>query len=177
MSQLSNKDLFIAMVPNFGANIPANAIQVHIDTYVLLSLTPLIGKTFVADLENCVSSSGANKPELYAFWNNYISKLVTYSAAAKWIIFHGQNPTQFGFSQISGSEFNVLTSKDRAVMSEDLLSYASAIQGDMIVFLNSVNWTFDGVAYQNTINQGVNQSTATGITAVKPRQTFPSRGY
>jgi hypothetical protein len=128
----------------FSLNIEDRLINPHIEDAYKFDVRPQL-ESLAVDIYN-YDGSLTTKPDLKAFFENYILEWWVRLAYKRFIALHGKNVTQFGFTQTKdpGGTFDQLEAADRAVILKQITS-------DAAVCLNYAlqqTWTFDTITYR-----------------------------
>jgi hypothetical protein len=161
--QLIDKDDFGAYV-QFSDNLRAANVNFHcmdaqnFDFAELFPDATLSGNTFLADIETAFSESPVTRPELIAFFNNYVKAYLVCKAYARLLLWHGKNITQFGIRVNNEDTSNEITDKARSELIADINSKANVYLLKMSNAFKTANATFDSIVYGNTTGCDTSQN-------------------
>lgn len=135
------KSDFPSFVP-FALNIKDELVNPRIDDAFKFDIKPKLG-VLADDIRALTDNS---KPELLAFYNNFVLHWWVLLAYKRFIELHGLNVTQFGMTKTKdpGNTFEPMSREDRAVMIKQVQSDANTLYA----LLHAENWKFDGVQYR-----------------------------
>lgn len=152
-SRLVTKSDFGTFV-QLSTNIEDRLINFHVDNSQLYDVEPRLGALLYADLIALpsVPDDPETKPELRAFYNDYVKRYVCLLAYCRFIAEHGTNVTQFGFTQLSdpAGTFDTPSEDRRAVFLRQYRSDAETSLTRLFNRLDAVNYTLDGINYQKS---------------------------
>lgn len=154
MSQLINKDDFINIVP-MSANIPNVNVDLHcldaqnIDTFPIMPKTAE-GVNMLTNIENATSSSN---PELMSFFETYLKPFMVCMAHARFLLWQGNNVTQFGIRVNQEDTSQPITDKTRGELIASSEHKANVYMMKFKQALEDANYTFDSVVYSYKCNQ------------------------
>ncbi len=128
----------------FTENIEDRILNFHINDAFVYTIKPLMGvladdiKSYDADIET--------KPELKAFFDDYVLRWWVLLAYQRFLQNHGRNVTQFGYTQLRDPQgtFEPVDAQGRAVYLKQLINDTNVSQ--TLVF--NETWTFDDVSYR-----------------------------
>ena len=128
----------------FSLNIEDRLINPHIEDAYKFDVRPQL-ESLAVDIYN-YDGSDTTRPQLKAFFQDYILEWWIRLAYKRFIARHGKNVTQFGFTQTKdpGGTFDQVEAADRAVELKQITS-------DAAVCLNNAlqqTWTFDTITYR-----------------------------
>jgi hypothetical protein len=163
---------------DFSDNISDSKINPHIEAGYKYHVRPffLNREDTSTDLGKAIydmpDSDPSLTPELYDFYQNYVKEWWVLVAYKRFIVNHGLNVTQFGYTKLTDPErtFEPVTDQDRSKILKQLQSDINIVESNMTAFLSSVSWTLDGTVYKQincarkTKNFGIN---AVGFTKKK----------
>ena len=154
------KSDFATFVP-FPSNIAYNLINPRINDAFKFDIRPRLG-TLADDIK---AYTGTDKPELQAFYDDFILHWWVLLAYKRFIELHGINITQFGITKTKdpGGTFEQVSRDDRAIMLKQLQSDANTLQ--TLAFAQT--WKFDGTQYRKSTDCGCEgPSSDIGINAI-----------
>lgn len=142
----------------FTANIEDRIIDFHIDDAFYYSIKPKLGNRTESskDLSEAISilssADSLTKPQLTAFFNNYLKRYWILLAFKRFLQNHGRNVTQFGYTKLRDPEgtFEQVDSEERAVYLKQLQHDINIAETNLFVELNAKRWTFDTFTYSST---------------------------
>jgi hypothetical protein len=158
-----SKSDFPAFV-KFPLNISDADINIHIDAAYKYEVKPKL-ETLASDILS-YDQTLTTKPQLKAFFNDYVLEWWVLLAYRRFLQTHGRNVTQFGYTKTKDPQgtFDQLDGEERAVILKQLTHDAAVCFNYML----QQTWTFDTVAYRK---YGGNCSTRTsegyGINALE----------
>jgi hypothetical protein len=128
----------------FSMNIEDRLINPHIEDAYKFDVRPQL-ETLGVDIYN-YDGSLATKPQLKAFYQDYILEWWIRLAYKRFIAVHGKNITQFGFTQTKdpGGTFDQLEPADRAVILKQISNDASVCFN----YALKQEWKFDDITYR-----------------------------
>ncbi len=134
---------FIEFFP-WSKNIDENEYVTHVSDAYKFDVRPQLDQ-LALDILNYSDNSGT-KPELQAFYNDYVRQWWTFLAFRRFIQIHGRNITQFGYTKTADPEgtFTQVDQIERSVVMKQ-------IQGDaqiLFALILQKEWKFDGVTYR-----------------------------
>lgn len=153
MTQLIDKEDFGAYV-KFSDNIRAADVDFHckdaqnFDAYPIMPLAVVSGNNMVTDIETAVNESPVTKPELVAFFNDYLKPFLVCKAYARFLLWAGRNITQFGLRVNNEETSTEVTDKSRAEMIADIEHKCNVYLARMTTNLYDTDYTYDGVVYE-----------------------------
>jgi hypothetical protein len=129
---------------NFSLNIEDRLINPHIEDAYKYDVRPKLDELAV-DIYN-YDTVDNDKPELEAFFNNFILQWWVLLAYKRFIQNHGRNVTQFGYTKTSDPQgtFQQLDGDERAVILRQLASDS----GVSYNYILQETWTFDSISYR-----------------------------
>lgn len=148
MAQLIDKTDFINVVPMSG-NIPDANVDLHcldaqnIDTFPIMPSTSA-GVNIVTDIEN--TNSGA-RPELHAWFNTYLKPYMVCMAHARFLLWQGNNITQFGVRVNNEDTSEAVSDKTRGELIASSEHKANVYLAKATSALKDADYTFDTVVY------------------------------
>ena len=153
MPQLIDKNDFIGVVP-MSVNIPDVNVNLHcldaqnIDTFPIMPITAT-GVNMLTDIENATSSSN---PELMEFFTTYLKPFMVCMAHARFLLWQGNNITQFGIRVNQEDTSQPITDKTRAELIASSEHKANVYMMKFKEALEEANYTFDTVVYSYECN-------------------------
>lgn len=137
------KDDFIEFLP-WSVNIPENMYKTYIEDAYKFDIRPKL-ETLAVDIYNYADKSEV-KPELQAFYDNFVRQWWVLLAFKRFITVHGRNLTQFGYTKTRDPQgtFDQVTQEERAVVLRQLVSDIDMC----LIYMAKETWTFDGVQYR-----------------------------
>lgn len=123
-------------------NIDDKYINPHIEDAYKYEVRPRL-ETLATDI---YAHTVGSKPELEAFYNNYVKQWWILVAYRRFLQVHGRNVTQFGYTKTRDPQgtFDQLDRDDRAVILKQLASDAAVCFN----YIMQQTWTFDGSTYR-----------------------------
>ena len=151
------KSDFPSFIP-FSMNIPDNLVNPRIDDAFKFDIRPKL-EGLADDIKEY---SGTDRPELAAFYKDYVLHWWILLAYKRFLELHGKNITQFGVTKTKdpGGTFDQLTGEERAVMIKQVQSDANTL----FTLISSREWKFDNVKYRR--RSCSSPSTDFGINAI-----------
>lgn len=156
---------------DFTDNISDVKINPHIEAAFKYSIRPVflnredpetdLGKA-IYDLPSTFPSL---TPQLYDFYQNYVKEWWILLAFKRFIVNHGLNVTQFGYTKLTDPErtFEPATDLDRSKVLKQLQDDINVISGNVTAYLTEVNWTLDGTEFKKVSCQKIKSF---GISAI-----------
>lgn len=132
-------------------NIEGRLIDFQISKSRTLDVEPTVTKALMTAVDAAVASTGT-KPELEAFYNNFIVPYWCHSAYHRFMSSHGTNVTQFGVTVTNDPRgtFNQASTEQRAIILREIYDDKKVYRQFMIDRLKEVNFTFDGVSFSES---------------------------
>lgn len=129
---------------NFSLNIEDRLINPHIEDAYKYDVRPKLDSLAV-DIYD-YDTTTETKPELEAFFENFILQWWVLLAYKRFIQNHGRNVTQYGYTKTKDPQgtFDQLDGEERAVILRQLASDA----GVSYNYILQETWSFDGTAYR-----------------------------
>ena len=157
------------------AQIPTNIEGRLIDFQISLARTfdvePIVTKTLMDAVDVAVASTGT-KPELEAFYNNFIVPYWCLSSYYRFIATHGTNITQFGITQTRDPRgtFDQSNDQSRANVLTQTEADRKVFKQYLVDRLKEVNFTFDSVTFgeSTTIDRKTNY-----INSIRKKESRP----
>lgn len=152
MIQLIDKDDFGAYV-KFSDNIRAADVNFQckdaqdIDAVPIMPIAVVSKNNMVTDIENAINESPVTRPELLAFFNDYLKPFIVCKAYARFLLWAGRNITQFGLRVNNEDTSTEVTDKARAEMIADIEHKANVYLARMSTNLKEKAYTFDTIVY------------------------------
>lgn len=129
---------------NFSLNIDDKYINLHIEDAYKYDIKPKLD-ALATDIYE-YNQDTDTKPQLKAFFNDYILQWWVLLAYKRFIQNHGRNVTQFGYTKTRDPQgtFDQLDGEERAVILRQIISDASVSYN---YALQQV-WKFDNITYR-----------------------------
>lgn len=137
------KSDFPTFIP-FPQTIADTLINPRIDDAFKFDIKPKLG--VLAD--DIKAYMGTDKPQLRAFYENYVLHWWVLLAYKRFLELHGKNITQFGVTKTKdpGGTFEQLSGEERAVILKQVQSDVNTLE--IMVF--GQTWKFDEVTYRRS---------------------------
>ena len=138
-----------------SANIPNVNVDLHcldaqnIDTFPIMPKTAE-GVNMLTNIENATSSSN---PELMSFFEIYLKPFMVCMAHARFLLWQGNNVTQFGIRVNQEDTSQPITDKTRGELIASSEHKANVYMMKFKQALEDANYTFDSVVYSYKCNQ------------------------
>jgi hypothetical protein len=138
----------------FTDNVDDRILNFQIKQSYSKNLVPkfgdLITTIYNSEAENA-DELAESKPELAAFYTDYMLEYWILSAYRRFFSQHGINVTQFGLTRTADPEgtFTPANGDDRAIIMRQVSSDINVLETSLYRRLCEVNWTFDGVTFNN----------------------------
>lgn len=127
-----------------GANVGRDAeLEQFIRDMQELTFRATIDEPFYQD---CIGDTSA-RPQLQSFINEFIKPYIICGAYEKFLLWHGNNISQFGIRQNNEDTSEAVSDKIRGELIADTKRKTNAYLSIMNRELKTLNYTFDGVAY------------------------------
>jgi hypothetical protein len=160
----------------FSDNIPDRLIDYHIDAAYRFTIEPILRNTEATEMHlgstiygyTPIESPGTEtKPELVAFYNNFLKEWWIRLAYQRFIEVHGLNVTQFGLTKTKDPEntFDQAEERDRAVLLRRLRDDLNIIEGNVFAELNRIEWILDLYPFKGA-NVRASQRKVFGISGI-----------
>ena len=145
--QLIHKEDFIGIVP-MSVNIPNKDVDLHCLDAQNIDCEPIM-PTFnnVSLLAQIVVSNPTSRPQLWAFFTEYLKPFLVCKAHARFLLWHGNNITQFGTVQNQEDTSEPISDKTRAELIRSTEIKANVYLAKMTNHLKVVSYTFDTIVY------------------------------
>lgn len=145
----------------FGENIKDNLINIHINDAFKFDIKPKLLTLATDILAYTPENPTPTKPELKAFYENFILEWWIRLAYKRFYQVHGDNVNQYGIQKMKDPQgtFDQLTATEKAVTIKQIDHDASICYSDIL----RETWTFDGATYRKPCNDN---SESTGINAI-----------
>ena len=129
---------------NFPLNIEDKYINPHIEDAYKYEVKPKLD-TLATDIYN---HDGSGKPELEAFYDDYVLQWWILIAYRRFLQTHGRNVTQFGYTKTKDPQgtFDQLDGEERAVILKQLTSDAAVCYN----YILQQDWDFDNSVYRKS---------------------------
>lgn len=159
----------------FTVNIEDRIINYHVEDAFYYEIKPKLGyptdsaKDIGLVIYN-LATDDITKPELKAFFDNYVKRYWVLLAFKRFLQNHGRNVTQFGYTKLRDPEgtFDQVDGEERAVYLKQLQHDINITETNLFVELNTKRWTFDSFTYgQTSVNPPKKKF---GISAVGGRK-------
>lgn len=157
--QLIDKDDFGQYV-QFSNNLRSENVDFHcmdaqnFDFAELFPNATVSGNTFLADIETALSESPVTRPELVAFFNEFVKGYLVCKAYARLLLWLGRNITQFGLRVNNEDTSTEVSDTARAALIADINSKANVYLIKMQKRFETVNGTFDTIVYGASCSGG-----------------------
>lgn len=134
----------------FTDNIEDRILDFQITQSYTKHLLPRFGD-LIETIYDLTSEELAAKPELETFYNDYMLEYWILCAYRRFFSQHGINVTQFGLTRTADPEgtFQAASGDDRAIILRQVSSDINVCETNIYRRLKDVNWTFDGVVYED----------------------------
>lgn len=152
MQQLIDKTDFIGVV-KFSANIPAVDVNFHcldaqnFDVYPVMPLVGGTGSNLLTDYADAILQSPVTRTELVDFFDDFLKPFMVCKAAARFMLWHGRNVTQYALTEPNQQESTPVTDKARAELIADIEHKANVYLARFNSEFVRLNYTFDSVVY------------------------------
>ena len=157
-----------AQIPD---NIEGRLIDFQINLASTFDVEPIVTKALMSAVDVAVASPGT-KPEIEAFYNNFIVPYWCLSSYYRFIATHGTNVTQFGLVQTRDPRgtFEQSSDQSRANVLTQTEADRKVFKQYLVDRLKELNFTFDGVTYgeSTTINRKTNY-----INSIRKKEVRP----
>lgn len=133
-------------------NVESRLIDHHISLSRTIDLEPIVTKALMDAVDTAVVEEPITKPELVAFYNDYIVPYWCLSAYNRFLASHGTNVTQFGLTvtQDNRGTFVQADEERRAVIMRQTNYDKKVFKTYMIDYLKSVDFTFDNAVFHKS---------------------------
>jgi len=147
---------------NFSLNIEDRLINPHIEDAYKYDVRPKLD-VLAVDIYD-YDANLTTKPQLKAFFEDFILQWWVLLAYKRFIQNHGRNVTQYGYTKTKDPQgtFDQLDGEERAVILRQLMSDA----GVSYNYILQETWTFDGVAYRKPGGCSTKSGGSYGINAL-----------
>ena len=148
MIQLINKTDFIGVVP-MSVNVPSANVDLHRKDAQSIDTIPIMPTrtgevSIVTDIEN--TNAGA-RPQLFAFYNSVLKPYMICMAHARFLLWQGNNITQFGIVMNQEDTSDPVSDRARAELIASSEHKANVYLAQVTSALKAANYTFDTVVY------------------------------
>lgn len=156
------KSDFPSFIP-FNGNIEDSEINPRIDDAFKFDIRPKL-EALADDIK---AYNGTDRPQLKAFYENFLLHWWVLLAFKRFIELHGFNVTQFGLTKTKDPDgtFEQMSAQDRAVMLKQLQSDANTCFAMLSEELGNKKWKYDNVQYRKSSCSS--PSTSYGINAIE----------
>jgi hypothetical protein len=153
MTQLIDKDDFGQYI-KFSDNIRAADVDFHckdaqnFDAYPIMPLAVVSGNNIIDDIVTALAQSPVTRPELIAFYDDFLEPFLVCKAYARFLLWAGRNITQYGLSSnTSGDTFAEVTDKSRAELIADTEHKCNVYLARLTENLDDTDLTYDAIVY------------------------------
>lgn len=136
----------------FTDNIPDKDIDPHITNVQNFTVQPLIDETMWTNIQTILTNPSHSFPELETFYETYIKPWVCFVTGYEFLIWHGNNITQFGVRVMNEETSVGIAPQDRAQLTQNVKNNGNAAYSRMRKALADADYTFDSIVY-NTVTQ------------------------
>lgn len=139
----------IQSVAQITLNIEDRLIDFHIDAVRKLNLDAILGDALLDAIDDAFGDS-VTYPETFAFFTDYVKPYWSLSAYVRFLGVHGANVTQFGITNANDPRgtFTQASDQQRANMLRQAENDRKVYKQKIVDRLEAVDYTFDGVQYQ-----------------------------
>jgi hypothetical protein len=157
---------------DFSDNIPDSKINPHIEAAYKYSIRPffLYKDDPTKDLGKAIYELATDMPsllpELMTFYNEYVKEWWILLAFKRFIVNHGLNVTQFGYTKLTDPErtFEPVTDLDRSKVLKQLQDDINVVESNMTAYLSGIDYTLDGNPFKS--QDCKNKTKHFGISAI-----------
>ena len=140
------------IIPYFAIlspNSPFEQVKQAVDDAEFLDLPKIFCEEMIRDIDSELQASPpfGTRPELQAFYNDFIKKLLAGLAICRYTPFIGLHVTQWGLERYGQEGMAAVSDKNRAELLNSFKGKTSAFETLALVALKQANSTFDGVKY------------------------------
>ncbi len=156
-----------AVAEDLTLNIEDRLVDPHVDKAFDLDFTSVVPAallTAIAALN--VTSDAMAKPQLIAFYNTYFKKAWCHLSYVRFLIFHGNNVTQFGIVNKLAENTAQVDTDTRNYMVKNVSNDAQVYVARMQTELVTKNYTFDSTSYGVAVNETISHSFNPGIRGI-----------
>lgn len=146
---LFNKTDFIGIVP-MSVNVPDANVNLHCEDAQQLDTRPIMptrvngGQNLLDDIVNSTTST---RPELHGFYTNYILKFMVCKAHSRFLLWQGNNITQFGVRSNIENTSEPVSDKTRSELIASSEHKANIYLAQLTSYLDSISYTLDDIKY------------------------------
>lgn len=149
---LPTKADFENNIEGFNKLIPDAKLTLALNNVVKYDLAGLLPGALVSAI-TVLNLSGAGNDQLKAFYNTYYKLMWVNYAWARLLTKQGQNVTQFGITQIVDRDTIPLDPESTARLVNSFNHDATMLLNRGKEYLESVQYTMDGIVYKNETEQ------------------------
>jgi len=152
MTQLIDKDDFGQYV-KWSNNIPAADVNFHckdaqnFDAVPIMPIAVVSGNNLITDIETAIAESPVTRPELIAFFEDFVKPYLVLCADRRFLLLHGINITQFGIRVNNEDTSNEIDKEKLANFMADALHKSNVYLARLTDGLKDANYTFDTIVY------------------------------
>ncbi|HYH14012.1 MAG TPA: hypothetical protein VD794_02260 [Flavisolibacter sp.] len=140
---------------DFTDHVPDSKINPHIENTLKYHIRPFFlnkddeEKDLGRALDLLSDEEPSLTPELLAFYNSHVKEWWILLAFKRFIVNHGLNVTQFGYTKLTDPErtFEPASDLDRSKILKMLQNDINVVEANIRSYLSDINWTLDGTIF------------------------------
>ena len=151
----------------FSDNIEDRMIDNHITNVQNFTVEPLIDNVMWTNIQTIITNPSHSFPQLETFFEDYIKAWVCFLTAYEFMVWQGNNVTQYGIRVMNEDTSTQIAPQDKAVILQNIKNNGNAAYNRMNKALSDADYTFDSIKYGSVSNKSRGNKLQIGRVGIK----------